>query len=98
MREKGVIQGSTNTKRPPGTRMRSASCKNFQPWAGNQIRGNDLRKKLLEETWAASNFDRDSSRGFGREQARKQFLLVNTAQHRLLFPDAAMLAEILLRL
>src|SRR6266852_3425508 len=33
-----------------------------------------------------------------KERRRAKFLLVNAAQYRLLFPDAAMSAEILLRL
>jgi hypothetical protein len=70
----------------------------IEPRTPNNIGGNHAGQRLFKESGSRAHLDGNTVVLAERKEARKEFLLVNAAQYRLLFPDAAMSAEILLRL
>src|SRR5580692_10743747 len=69
-----------------------------QPRAPDQVRRNNVRRKLLKKTGAGADLDRRSARFPEREQPREKLLAVNAPQNGLLLPHAAMPEKLLLSL
>jgi len=70
----------------------------IQPWAPNQIRRHDPRRKLLEEARPRAYLHGNAVLLSSRQHPRKKFFSINAPQNGFLFPNAAVPQKLLLSL
>src|ERR1700751_1143044 len=69
-----------------------------QPRAPDQIRRNNIRRELFEETRARANFHGEATGLSKRNEAREKFLIINSPQNGFLVPNTAVPLKLLLSL
>ena len=70
----------------------------IEPWAWNEVSGEDIRRELFENTRSCSYFDRNAARPAKGKKTREKLLLVDAPQDGLSLPDAAVPEKLLLSL
>ena len=76
--------------------LRVGDC--IKPRAPDEVRRENIRRELLEETRPRANFDRDAAWLPRSKEAREKFILVDAPQNGFLLPNAAMPKKLLLSL